>query len=82
MNAEQWQQAETLFHAALDLRPADPASWIAGNTPADPVVAAAVLRMLEADSSGGDEIRRAIRSAVKQWLGEPNSPKRDPRSSI
>jgi hypothetical protein len=36
--------------------------------PGDPRLAEAVLRMLEADAHPGDEIRQAVRSAVKQWL--------------
>lgn len=68
MTIQQWQHAESLFHAALDLPPGDRAAWVAESCPEDPGLAGAVLRMLEADASPGDEIRRAVRSAVKEWL--------------
>ncbi len=68
MNAQQWQIAESLFHYALDLPEAERAAWVAHSCPNDPALAEAVLRMLEADAHPGDEIRRAVRSAVKQWM--------------
>lgn len=69
MTVQQWQHAETLFHTALDLAPEDRAAWVNQSCPDDPLLATAVIRMLEADASPGDEIRRAVRSAVKEWLG-------------
>ncbi len=68
MNAQQWQFAESLFHAALDLPVDARANWVVSACPGDPRLADEVLRMLEADSYPGDEIRQAVRSAVKQWL--------------
>lgn len=67
MTAQQWQTAENLFHSALDLPPGDRANWLAEACPNDPGLVNAVLRMLEADDAPGDEIRLAVRSAVKQW---------------
>ncbi len=68
MNAQQWQFAESLFHAALDLPVDARANWVVAACPGDPRLADAVIRMLEADAHPGDEIRLAVRSAVKQWL--------------
>ena len=68
MTAQQWQHAENLFHDALDLPHAEQAAWVRQACPDDPGVADAVLRMLAADATPGDEIRRAVRSAVKQWV--------------
>lgn len=68
MTAQQWQTAENLFHTALELPPDDRAGWVAQACPEDPDLATAVIRMLEADASPGDEIRRVIRTAVKQWM--------------
>jgi len=68
MTSQQWHTAENLFHSALELPPADRASWVEEACPGDPAVATAVIRMLEADASPGDEIRQVIRSAVKQWM--------------
>ncbi len=69
MTAAQWQIAENLFHSALELPAAERAAFVAGACPDDPALAAAVLRMIAADASPGDEIRQAVRSAVKQWMG-------------
>ncbi|MBI2685964.1 MAG: hypothetical protein HYX27_06590 [Acidobacteria bacterium] len=69
LTTEQWQQAETLFHTALDLPREEREAWVAESCPSDPSLAMAVIRMLEADDNPGDEIRRAVRSAVKEWLG-------------
>ena len=68
MTTQQWQTAENLFHSALELPPADRAAWVEQSCPSDPSLAAAVIRMLEADASPNDEIRQVIRSAVKQWM--------------
>jgi len=68
MTAQQWHTAENLFHSALDLPPDLRAGWVAQACPDDPGLVSAVIRMLEADAAPGDEIRRAVRSAVKQWM--------------
>jgi hypothetical protein len=68
MTAQQWQHAENLFHDALDLPQAEREAWVRQSCADDPWLASAVLRMLEADATPGDEIRRAVRSAVKQWM--------------
>ena len=65
MTAQQCQTAENLFHSALDLPPGARA-----NCPNDPGLVHAVLRMLEVDAAPGDEIRLAVRSAVKQWMAK------------
>lgn len=65
MTAQQCQTAENLFHSALDLPPGARA-----NCPNDPRLVNAVLRMLEVDAAPGDEIRLAVRSAVKQWMAK------------
>lgn len=70
MTTRQWQLAESLFHAALELPPAERAGWLAQACPDDPTIPVAVLRMLEADAVAGDEIRRAVRFAVKQWMAQ------------
>lgn len=68
MTAAQWQMVETLFHAALELPADGRAAFVAGACPEDGAVAGAVLRMLAADAAPGDEIRQAVRSAVKDWM--------------
>ncbi len=74
MTAQQCQTAENLFHSALDLPPGDRANWLAEACPNDPGLLNAVLRMIEADADAapapGDEIRLAVRSAVKQWMAK------------
>ena len=68
MTTRQWQTAESLFHEALELPPVERSAWVSRASAGDPELARAVLRMLEADASPGDEIRRAVRSAVKEWM--------------
>lgn len=68
MTTQQWQHAESLFHSALDMPPGARADWVTRACPEDPGLAQAVLRMLEADACPGDEIRLAVRTAVKEWL--------------
>lgn len=70
MTAQQCQTAENLFHSALDLPPGARANRFAEACPNDPGLVNAVLRMLEADAAPGDEIRLAVRSAVKQWMAK------------
>jgi hypothetical protein len=69
MTAQKWQYAESLFHEALDLPRGEWFEWVTGACPDDPALAESVLRMLEADAHPGDEIRRAVRTAVTEWLG-------------
>ena len=74
MTTQEWQMAESLFHEALDMPPGEWYRWVTGACPDDPALAEAVLRMLEADAHPGDEIRRAVRTAVArmhQNLGHP-----------
>lgn len=68
MTAQQWQAAEHLFHSALELPYEERANWVVQACPLDPALADAVVRMLEADAAPGDEIRHAVRSAIKQWI--------------
>ena len=70
MTAQQCQTAENLFHSAPDLPPGTRANWLAEACPNDPGLLNAVVRMLEADAAPGDEIRLAVRSAVKQWMAK------------
>ena len=68
MTAQQWNLAENLFNDALELPPADRVLWVQRSCERDPFVADAVLKMLEADANPGDEIRSAVRTAVKRWM--------------
>jgi len=70
MTAQQWRLAENLFNYALELPLSDRAAWVQRASAQDPFVADAVLRMLEADANPGDEIRLAVRAAVKRWMAK------------
>jgi hypothetical protein len=70
MTTEQWQTVESLFNDALEVSPAERAAWVRQASGGDTALANAVLRMLEADASPGDEIRRAVRSAVREWMAK------------
>ncbi len=67
----EWRRAEMLFNEAVELPIPDRAPWVAAACPQDPRLAGAVLRMLEADESAGDEIIRTVRAAVNEWLSKP-----------
>ncbi|MBL8240348.1 MAG: hypothetical protein JNM66_23205 [Bryobacterales bacterium] len=69
MTTQQWQTVEALFNSALEVTPAERGAWVWRASAGNPTLARAVLRMLEADASPGDEIRLAVRSAVKEWMG-------------
>lgn len=68
MTAQQWRMAEALFNDALELPEGDREKWVRGACGQDVFVADAVVRMLEADANPGDEIRQAVRTAVKRWM--------------
>lgn len=67
MTAQQWHAAESLFHAALELPEADRSDWVTQACVDNPGLADQVLKMLSADAAPGNEIRLAVRSAIRQW---------------
>ena len=53
MNAETWQKLKTLFHAALDLGPADRAAFLATECDGDADVRSQVEELLSAHDDAG-----------------------------
>ena len=73
MSSDHWQEVQDLFHATVDLPPAEREARLAA---ADPAVAAEARRMIEADHQGDSLLDSGVAATADRLLGTTAAPAR------
>ena len=77
MTPDDWKKAGSLFHAALELPPAEQRQWLHDACPDDPAILAEVLSLLGSDAAGGlSFVEKQLEPAVASILRSSEAPGR------
>jgi serine/threonine-protein kinase len=74
MDAHDWQHAQGLFHAAVDLGPDEQAAFLAAAARDDPTLATELAAMLQSDRQGHDLIDGGLEQTAVHLFGRDGLP--------
>jgi serine/threonine protein kinase/tetratricopeptide (TPR) repeat protein len=73
MDSSRWQKAQSLFHQAVDLPPAEQRNFLEARCADDPALVGEILNLLAEDSLGDSMLDRDVAHVAHQVLHDPSS---------